>query len=203
MSAASSLAAHWEHVYASKALDQVSWHQQHADTSLRLITGVTDPTAAVIDVGAGASPLVDDLLHAGYRDVTTLDVSAQALAAVRARLAGRTGVTYVAADLLTWQPDRRYDVWHDRAAFHFLSDPADRDRYITTATRAVAPGGVLVLGTFAADGATSCSGLPTARYDADGLAALFADFTVQLVDHENHHTPGGAKQPFTWVILRR
>lgn len=196
MGTASSTAAHWDHVYATKPLSQVSWHQQQAATSLRLITDATGPTATVIDVDAGVSPLADGLLQAGYRDVTLLDVSTQALAAVRARLGA--GVTYVAADLLTWQPDRSYDIWHDRAVLHFLTDPADRDRYITTATRAVEPGGVLVLGTFAVDGPTSCSGLPTARYDADSLVALFAGcLAIQRVDHEDHRTPGGINQPFT------
>jgi 2-polyprenyl-3-methyl-5-hydroxy-6-metoxy-1,4-benzoquinol methylase len=204
VSTASSAADHWESVYATKPLDQVSWHQQCAATSVRLVTGATDPTASVIDVGAGASPLVEDLLRAGYRAVTVLDVSEHALAVVRARLGDRGGVTYVVADLLAWSPDRTYDVWHDRAVFHFLTDPADRDRYIAIATRAVTPGGVLVLGTFAADGPTSCSGLPTARYDADSLAALFAgSFTLRSSERQEHRTPGGAGQAFTWVVLVR
>lgn len=203
MGTGSSTASHWDQVYAATTLDQVSWHQQQAATSLRLITAGTDPTATVIDVGAGASPLADNLLDARYRDVTVLDVSAHALAAVRSRLAHRSGVTYVATDLLTWRPDRTFDVWHDRAVFHFLTEPADRTRYVSTATRAVTPGGVLVLGTFAADGPTTCSGLPTARYDAPGLAALFTDtFTVEHAEREEHHTPGGAVQPFTWLVLR-
>ena len=202
METARSTAAHWDHVYATKPLDQVSWHQQQAATSLRLITDATDPTATVVDVGAGASPLADGLLRAGYRDVTALDVSSHALAALRARLGA--GITYVATDLLTWQPGRSYDVWHDRAVFHFLTDAADRDRYVATATGTVTPGGLLVLATFAADGPDSCSGLPTARYDADSLADLFGDaFAPERTEREEHRTPGGADQPFTWVVLRR
>jgi SAM-dependent methyltransferase len=204
MGVGSTTAAHWDGVYATRPLDQVSWHQHRATTSLRLLACSSDPSASVLDVGAGASTLADDLLRAGYRDVTVLDVSAHALAAVRDRLGDRAGLTCVVADLLAWQPDRTYDVWHDRAVFHFLVEPADRALYVATAARAVAPGGVLVLGAFAADGPTACSGLPTARYDADDLAALFTDsFSVEHTEREEHRTPTGAVQPFTWLVLRR
>lgn len=204
MSANAGFAAHWEDIYAHKPSDQVSWHQGRATTSLRLITAASDPNASVVDVGAGASNLVDDLLINGYTDVTVLDISAHALAAVQARLAGRSGVTYVVEDLLRWHPERTFDVWHDRAVFHFLTAASDRQRYVATVTRTVVPGGVVVLGTFAADGPTSCSGLPTARYDSDALAAQFdSAFVAEHGEREDHHAPGGTVQPFTWVVLRR
>lgn len=198
-------ARHWDGVFRSKAVDEVSWFQARPETSLRLLAGVSRPTGAVVDVGAGASTLVDELLERGWVDVTVLDVSVAALAVVRTRLAGRTApVTFVAADLLSWQPDRQYDVWHDRAVFHFLVDAADRQRYVDTAARAVRPGGHLVLATFAADGPTACSGLPTARYDAAALAAeLAAAFDLVHDEREEHRTPAGVLQPFTWVVLRR
>lgn len=220
-----SAAEHWDTVYGTKASDEVSWFQRQPTTSRRLLTSLSSPSGAVIDVGAGASTLVDTLLDAGWSDVTALDVSAKALALVRDRISGRISdrvsghvgdqrhdpprerpgtASFVVADVLSWQPERTYDAWHDRAVFHFLVQPDGRDQYVATASRAVRSGGVVVLGTFAADGPTQCSGLPTARYDADALAAVFAPgFSLEHSEREEHVTPGGAVQPFTWVALRR
>nr|WP_277602239.1 class I SAM-dependent methyltransferase [Nocardioides sp. KC13] len=155
----------------------------------------------VIDVGAGASNLADVLVSAGY-DVTVLDISSNALAQVRERL-GRQAA-YVLADVLSWTPAASYDVWHDRAVFHFLTDPDDQARYVDLAATAVGTGGGLVMGTFAPAGPESCSGLPTARHDAGSLARLFAEsFTLEHSETEEHVTPWGAVQPFTWAVLRR
>jgi hypothetical protein len=155
-------------------------------------------------VGAGASVLADELIAAGWQDVTLLDISSRALAEVRARLHGCAGVSYVETDLLAWDPPRELGAWHDRAVFHFLTGPQDQRRYVDLACRTVAHGGVAVLGTFAEDGPASCSGLPTARYSADGLAALFAPaFVLEYAEAEQHATPSGATQSFTWVVLRR
>jgi len=174
-------------------------------TSVRLLGDWASPTGSVIDVGAGASTLVDLLLDAGRGDVSVLDISEAALMKVRDRLGGRSGaVTFVAADVRSWQPDRTCDAWHDRAVFHFLVDPADRDRYVAMVTRALAPGGVVVLATFAADGPTQCSGLPTGRYDpADLVRAFGPGFELLHAEREEHATPPGAIQPFSWVVLRR
>ena len=200
-----SATTHWDTVYTTKAIDSVGWFQRSPDTSLRLVTAYGQPSSSVIDVGAGASSLADELLNLGWSDVTVLDVSSEALAIVSARLEGHGGpVSFVVANLLSWQPQRRYDLWHDRAVFHFLVDDADRQRYIDTSARAVKPGGVLVLGTFADDGPTQCSGLPTRRYDADGLADQFGTaFDLVASERQEHQTPGGFVQPFTWVVLRR
>jgi len=212
-----SAAEHWDTVYATKATDEVSWFQRQPTTSQRLLTLASSPSGAVIDVGAGASTLVDTLLDAGWSDVTVLDVSAKALALVRDRVSDRVidrphgppderrkSASFVVADALSWQPERTYDAWHDRAVFHFLVLPEQRDQYVATASRAVRPGGVLVLGAFAADGPTQCSGLPTARYDAEELAAAFGPgFSLEHSEREEHRTPGGAVQPFTWAVLRR
>ena len=159
----------------------------------------------MVDVGAGASLLVDALLAAEWSDVTLLDVSREALALVKARVgAADTAVSFVVADLLDWRPERQYDAWHDRAVFHFLTDPADRARYVDTMTKAVRRGGAAVLSTFADDGPASCSGLSTARYDAPALADTFgAAFTMERTEREEHVTPAGRIQPFTWVVLRR
>lgn len=197
--------AHWEGVYSGKGTERVSWYQAHPATSLRLLVEVAQPAASVVDVGAGASTLADELLDRGFTDVTLLDVSATALDVTLARLAGREPQAAVlVADVLAWHPEREYDVWHDRAVFHFLVQPHDRQRYRDTVLRAVPSGGHLVLGTFAEDGPTECSGLPTARYDADGLAAQFgAGFQLLHAEREEHQTPGGVTQPFTWVVLTR
>lgn len=199
------VAAHWDGVYSSKRPHGVSWYQGRPATSMRLLVEGALPAAAVVDVGAGASTLADGLLDRGFTDVTVLDVSAEALECTRARLAGRhPTITAVVADLLLWQPERHYDAWHDRAVFHFLVQTGDQQRYVSTAMRAVRPGGCLVLGTFAADGPTHCSGLPTARYDADALGAQFsAGFELAHAERQVHQTPGGAAQPFTWVVLNR
>ena len=218
-------ADHWSEVYQTKPAHQVSWYQADPTVSLRLLTSLRPRPASVIDVGAGASVLVDALIdEANTRaadpdatepdvtetdvtllDVTLLDVSESALDVVRRRLAGRDrGVTYLVADIVHWSPQRQWDAWHDRAVFHFLVDAAQRAAYVDTASRAVAPGGALVIGAFALDGPQQCSGLPTARYDADGLAAAFGHaFTLEHAEREVHRTPGGADQAFTWVVLRR
>lgn len=198
--------AYWEDVHTDKPEDGVSWWQSVPELSLALVDQAQiDPRLPVIDVGAGWSTLVDHLLERGYSDLTAIDLSATALATVRARL-GEPGADVIleVADVLDLHLDRRYALWHDRAVFHFLVRPDQREKYVATASRAVRPGGVLVLGTFAADGPAQCSGLPTARYDADALAAAFTPgFTLEHSEHEEHVTPGGAVQPFTWAVLRR
>lgn len=198
-------AAHWDDVYGSRAVDEASWFQPSAATSVRLLRGPDGLPGSVVDVGAGTSPLVDELLDLGCPDVTVLDVSEKALAVTRGRLGARAEeVTFVVADVLAWHPDREYDAWHDRAVFHFLTEPGQRAAYVETAARCVAPGGVAVLGVFAEDGPTRCSGLPTARFSPQDLAAEFDGlFTLEHAEREQHSTPGGAVQAFTWVRLRR
>lgn len=197
---------HWDEVYGRKADDQVSWFQATPRTSLRLVGLASHgrSKASVLDVGAGTSTLVDELLET-HPDVTVLDVSGEALAAAAHRLGARGGqVSWVQADLLDWRPGRTFDVWHDRAVFHFLTTAEDIAAYVNLASRAVEPYGALVLGVFAADGPTSCSGLPASGYDAEALTAHFAAaFELEHEERELHHTPAGATQPFTWVVLRR
>ena len=197
---------HWEEVYATRAADEVSWYQRDPATSVRLVEALAaDRSAGIVDVGSGASFLVDRLLADGYRDVTLVDVSARALDGLRTRLGEPAGsVTFVCSDVLDWSPERTYEVWHDRAAFHFLTDDADRARYVEIAGRSVRPGGALIVATFAADGPTHCSGLPVRRHSAPDLADAFgAWFTVESSEREEHITPVGVVQPFTWMVLRR
>jgi SAM-dependent methyltransferase len=196
---------HWDGVYGSRSPRDLGWFQARPETSVRLLTTFAAPTSAVVDVGAGVSTLVDVLLDDGWTDLTVLDVSAEALDAVRARLGERAGeVSTVVSDLRSWRPDRAYDVWHDRAVFHFLVDPEDRRRYVATAAEAVRSGGHALIATFAGDGPTSCSGLPTDRYEPAALAAqLEPAFSLVQSEREEHRTPAGEVQPFTWVVLRR
>ena len=199
-------AEHWDEVYATRGVDQVSWFEPDPATSLRLVEAAApERSAAIVDVGAGASSLVDRLLDAGYVDVTLLDVSSRALETVRTRLGDRaTGVTFVADDVLDWVPERVFDVWHDRVAFHFLIDEVDRARYVERAAATVRPGGTLIVATFAADGPTNCSGLPVHRHEAADLARTFSPaFVLEAAEREEHVTPADLVQPFTWAVLHR
>jgi trans-aconitate methyltransferase len=157
-----------------------------------------------VDVGGGASSLAAQLVEDGWTDVTVLDGSSEALAAARARCPEPQRIQWLNVDLLQWTPDRAYDVWHDRAVFHFLVDESDVVTYRRTLRGALASGGVAIVATFAADRPTHCSGLPARRYDADELVeALGPGFTVVVTALEEHRTPSGSVQPFTWVAVRR
>jgi 2-polyprenyl-3-methyl-5-hydroxy-6-metoxy-1,4-benzoquinol methylase len=162
------------------------------------------PPNHVIDVGGGASSLVDVLLQKGFQ-VTVLDISEPALDVARLRLGSKADAArWIAADVTAWLPSKVYDVWHDRAVFHFLTDPTDRVKYLTALKAALRPGGFAVIATFAEDGPERCSGLPVQRYSAAGLAReLGEDFKLMRVDREEHRTPGGASQIFTWALFER
>ncbi len=197
--------AHWDKVYAERTLSELSWFEPEPTMSLEVIESLgLDPAAPIVDVGGGASSLVDALIERGHLDLTVLDLSAVALRAARDRIGRRSSMVHWAAtDLREWRPTRRYRLWHDRAVFHFLVDPADRKHYRDLLVRGVEPGGFVLLATFAPDGPPRCSGLPVARYDADGLAtAIGPGFTAVSARHEVHRTPVGADQPFTWLLLR-
>lgn len=195
--------AHWDDRYRTIGTTAVSWYQERPDISLDLLAEArVGSHDSVIDVGGGASTLVDHLVKAGSRDVAVLDVSAVALEAARARLGDPPGVTWIRSDLLTWEPARRWAVWHDRAVLHFLVEDADRARYVALLRRALEPNGVFVIGTFAEDGPTHCSALPVRRYGQGDLVALLGDVEVIAQRHQVHRTPGGDDQPFNWVAGR-
>ncbi|MBB1161533.1 class I SAM-dependent methyltransferase [Aquariibacter albus] len=198
---------HWEQVYGGKAADAVSWFEPHAATSLALIEqAAPGGSARIIDVGGGASTLVDDLLLAGYRDVTVVDLSAAALAAAQARLGPvARRVHWLVGDILSMDlPGPPYDLWHDRAVFHFLVEEAARRAYVAQVLRAVRPGGHVIVATFGAQGPTQCSGLPVKRYDADALHDEFGR-AFDLVEHREHEhrTPGGVVQQFVYCYCRK
>jgi hypothetical protein len=196
---------HWDAVYR-RDRTRLSWHQEEAQVSLELIATLDLPrNAPIIDIGGGDSPLAAGLVARGQRDVSVLDIAATALEAARSELgAPAQRVTWICADVLSWQPARSYELWHDRAALHFILEPRDRRRYAGLVRRALAPGGHVVIGGFAPDGPISCSGLPVVRAGPDELAELLgSDFNVRETRREIHHTPGGSRQPFTWIVARR
>ena len=198
--------AHWQNVYTSKGENEVSWFQDSPTPSLELIdlAGVSDKTA-IIDIGGGASRLVDALVDRGFGAITVLDLSAAALDAAKARLSGRSNqVRWIADDATLWQPDRIYDLWHDRASFHFLTDPANIAAYIARMKAATAPGSKVIIGTFALDGPEKCSGLIVSRYNPESLTATLGK-SFELIDsrHHEHVTPWGATQRFQFSTFRR
>jgi trans-aconitate methyltransferase len=194
-------ARYWDDVYDRVGLDRVSWFQTEAAVSVSMIAAA-GAVRSVVDIGGGASVLVDELLASGIEDVTVLDLSAHALQAAERRLGpAARGVQWISHDVRSWVPDRRYDLWHDRAVFHFLTEAADRDGYRAALRQALNPGGHVVIGTFAADGPTHCSGLPVARYDPPALAAQFPELHVVGTRRVEHVTPSGVSQPFTWLLL--
>jgi SAM-dependent methyltransferase len=197
----------WDAVYERLGEAGVSWFQPVPEVSLELIEAAGGARGrAVIDVGGGMSRLANELARRGARRVTVLDVSALALERSRRRPGGGEGagrIDRVHADVRSWSPDEAYDIWHDRAAFHFLVDPGDRERYARTMRAALASGGHAIVATFAPDGPERCSGRPVARYDPGDLpAALGGGLELVGSRREVHTTPGGAPQAFAWALLR-
>jgi SAM-dependent methyltransferase len=198
---------HWERIYANTPASKVSWYQAEATISLELIRRVApEPESPIIDVGGGASTLVDQLLDAGYVDLTVLDLSAAALDVAQHRLGARASqVRWVAADVLSTPfVSGGFAVWHDRAVFHFLTEQSDRVLYVARARAAVRPGGYLVVASFAPEGPKRCSGLAVVRYSPDTMQAEFgADFELLDSRRENHRTPSGHSQAFVYCVFRR
>jgi SAM-dependent methyltransferase len=195
---------HWEDVYATRSSLELSWYQEEPTLSLRLIANAGLPfDAPLIDVGGGASVLVDRLYADGYRNVAVLDVSEKALALARARLADKAAtVQWYAQDVTAFRPPHRFSLWHDRAVFHFLTAQADRKKYIAVLKRSVGPAGQVIIMTFAIDGPKKCSGLDIVQYDADKLMnELEPGFELLENGHETHRTPAGGEQKFAYFRL--
>lgn len=202
---AAQTAEHWDRAYREGERTR-SWYQTEPLASLRMFdAGGVTPGASVIDAGGGASTLVDVLLGRGFDDVTVLDVSAEGLRAAQERLGPAAGrVRWVVADVLDWQPDRTYQVWHDRAVLHFITAEPARRSYLDALEAATSAGTLAVFGTFAPNGPQQCSGLPVTRYSADDLARLLGDNWALVADErEDHVTPAGMVQPFVWTAFRR
>jgi hypothetical protein len=199
-------ATFWDQVYSAKAENQVSWFQENPEPALSLIRSATpDRGVPILDMGGGASRLVDSLLAGGYTDLTVLDVSGVALERAKARLGPRAAhASWVAADAARWKPHRQWRVWHDRAAFHFLTDRAEQDGYIEALKQGTTTGATIIIATFAVSGPERCSGLPVQRYSARALSArLGLDFSIVDERTVPHATPFGTNQDFTFGVFRR
>jgi SAM-dependent methyltransferase len=198
---------HWEGVYATKSTTEVSWFRPHLDLSLELIERFSPgPSAAIIDIGAGACTLVDDLMERGYSDISVLDISAAATGTAKDRLGPAAArVQWLVGDICEIPlPPSRYDLWHDRAVFHFLTSPDQRAAYAAQAAASLKPGSHIILATFGPEGPLRCSGLDTVRYSASALAAEFASAFRPLENHIDWHTtPSGGRQQFLYCVLQK
>ncbi|NPD20031.1 class I SAM-dependent methyltransferase [Alterinioella nitratireducens] len=200
---------HWEDRYDGTRPEELSWFEARPDLSLDLITERVGPDAGVIDIGGGASRLADCLLARGYVDVSVLDISTTALAKAQERMGGQAAqVAWIAADITAWTPPRRYDLWHDRAVFHFLTDAGGQRAYLAAMAEALRPGGHAIVMSFAEDGPESCSGLPVRRYAPEEMAETLADlvpgaFRPDGAGRFTHVTPTGAEQRFQYSLFRR
>jgi SAM-dependent methyltransferase len=197
--------AHWQRVYVERDSEEVSWYELVPETSLQLIQEAALPLdAAILDVGGGASKLAGHLVAAGYTDVTVADISRAALERARVH-SGAAGnqITWIEADVRYHHFTHRFDLWHDRAMFHFMVDRADQNRYLTALARTLRPDGHLIIATFGPNGPTRCSGLPVARYGSDELSSILGEgFELISSRHKEHRTPGGHSQEFVYAHLR-
>lgn len=199
-------ADHWNRIYAARPAADMSWYQSRPETSLRLMAKLgMQKEDAIIDVGGGASNLVDHLVEEGFRRLTVLDISASAISAVKARLGERAGqVTWIVADVTEAALPGPFRLWHDRAVFHFLTEPQQRARYKAKLRDSLPAGGHVIMATFADDGPTQCSNLPVCRYSPDELAAELGDGFELLESHrETHMTPAQGRQNFIYCCFRR
>jgi SAM-dependent methyltransferase len=199
-------ATHWRRTYGGRGPEELSWTEETPRLSLELIQEAALPLdAAIVDVGGGVSRLAAELLRAGHSDVTVADIAPEALQRAKADLGQAAGgVTWVEADIRVHDFDRRFDLWHDRALFHFMVGSADRDAYLAALHRALRPGGHLILATFGPDGPTQCSGLPVSRYDAESISqTLGTDFELVSSRLTEHRTPSGKAQQLLYAHLKR
>lgn len=197
--------AHWNRAYSKRATNEVSWFQPQANTSLALIQACAlAPSAPVVDVGAGASTLVDGLITCGFSNITLLDIAESSFEDTRRRLPPNAPVHYAVADITAWRPPQAFSLWHDRAVFHFLTEDQDRAAYRTALAAAVPTNQHVIVATFHVDGPERCSGLPVQRYSADTLAAEFEGLLRPLEQRrEQHRTPAGVEQSFVYVRFQR
>jgi ubiquinone/menaquinone biosynthesis C-methylase UbiE len=198
---------HWEEVYSTKPTEKLGWYEPHLQTSLRWINNLgLSKDARIIDIGGGVSTLVDDLLEKDYKSITVLDLSKSALSSVKARL-GKTAesVTWLEGDITTIDlPEQYYELWHDRAVFHFLVSPEQQQQYLENLLNALRPGGHVIIGTFAPEAPPKCSGLPVHRYSHDQLAStLGKEFKLNKYDKKLHITPGGVNQMYIYCQFQR
>lgn len=197
---------HWENIYNTKTLEEVSWYQRNPTTSLDFIKQFNVPTIAkIIDVGGGDSFLVDKLLELGYTDITVLDISSSALERAKQRLGSKAeNVKWIVADASMFKPIEKYDFWHDRAAFHFLTEGKDINNYINTVHQSIKPNGILILGTFSEQGPKKCSGIEIKQYSENSMTSLLSNFFQKIrcitIDHQ---TPFDTIQNFIFCSFKK
>lgn len=197
---------HWEHIYTSKNLEEVSWYEPTPQTSLDFLERFAiAKDAAIIDIGGGDSLLIDYLLALGYSNVTVLDISENALARAKKRLGELAeSAQWIVADAATFKPTQQYDFWHDRAAFHFLTDENDINHYITTIKNHIKPNGYFVIGTFSENGPTKCSGIPIRQYNENALSEKVQQFFKKIKCFTfDHTTPFNTVQNFIFCSFQR
>jgi len=196
---------HWENIYQTKESDGVSWFQEKPETSLNLISEANiDKNAKIIDVSSGDSRLVDNLLDLVFRHITVLDISSTALNKAKKRLGNRANnVKWVASDLMEFETDELYDLWHDRAVLHFLTEEEDIKRYVEKVKQSLKPNGYLIISMFSEKGPKKCSGLEIKQYSEASVKKLFADFEHIKSFEEEHITPWGASQVFIFSVFRK
>ena len=196
---------HWDGRHRAVAADAVSWYEPVPRLSLAMLElGGIDPSSSLIDIGGGVSSLARTVHDRGISDITVLDISAEALAIARSGMDHSAAVDWIVADITEWEPTRTWDLWHDRAVFHFLTEPAQREAYLERLDRALAPDGAVCIATFATDGPAQCSGLDVAHYTPEGLLAeIGLDLRAVAMGRYLHTTPNGAVQPFSWIVATR
>ncbi len=197
---------HWENIYQTKELKDVSWYQRTPETSLNFIQLANLlRSAKIIDIGGGDSLLVDHLIDLGYLDITVLDISAKSLEKAKQRLGDRaSNIHWIVADISNFRPSRKYDLWHDRAAFHFLTDETEIENYVKTVQLCIQPSGILIIGTFSEQGPKKCSGIEIKQYSETSIYERFMSYFERIqcmkVDHQ---TPSGSIQNFVFCYLRK
>ena len=198
---------HWDEIYSNKLSDKVGWYTPHLITPLNWIEGLNfEPDEAIIDVGGGASTLVDDLLEKGHKNITILDLSKRAIQLTQERLGNISSlVTWLQGDVTRLEfPNQYYRLWHDRAVFHFLTEPEIRQRYKDALIEALQIDGFFIIGTFAPEAPPQCSGLPVQRYNSQSLSKLFGnEFELRLSQYESHFTPSGLEQAYVYCLFQR
>jgi len=197
---------HWDNIYSTKKINEVSWSQPIPETSLRLIKNTNSPfNSKIIDIGGGDSFLADCLLDEGYNDLSVLDISANAIERTKKRLHEKASVVdFIVADITEFETNIQFDIWHDRAVFHFLTERNQIEKYIALVGKAIKPGGELIIGTFSENGPEKCSGIPISKYSIIELSELFSsDFNLEKAFNESHPTPFNTEQEFTFVHLKR
>ncbi len=196
---------HWETIYSTKQLDEVSWYQPNPETSLNIIKELNVPkTSSIIDIGGGDSFLVDNLLELGYQNITVLDISKKAIERAKLRLGEKSeNVKWIEADVSNFTPTETYNLWHDRAAFHFLTDENEISNYLKSAKKGVKKEGSMIIGTFSNDGPKKCSGIEITQYSKDTLPDRFSDFKILNCQNIDHDTPFNTKQNFIFCTFKK